>query len=72
MLQAEILYKNKNANKNNANKNKVLEFLKYGNKNEEENSKKKSYGIGSLFKGNIEKDIKNLIFNLYCILDYFC
>ena len=60
MLQAEILYKNKNANKNNANKNKVLEFLKYGNKNEEENSKKKSYGIGSLFKGNIEKDIVKL------------
>ena len=37
-----------------------MEFLKEGNKDIEENTKKKSYGIGNLFKGNLEKDIVKL------------
>ena len=60
MQQSEILHKCKNHNKNNSNKNKVLEFLNYGNNNGEENIKKKSYGIGNLFKGNLEQDIIKL------------
>ena len=60
MLQAEILFKSKNANKSNANKNKVLQFLNCGNNDKEENCKKKSYGIGNLFKGNLEQDIIRL------------
>ena len=60
MQQSEILHKSKNPNKNNTNKNKVLEFLNFGNNNDEENIKKKSYGIGNLFKGNLEQDIIKL------------
>ena len=59
MQQAEILYKSKSANKNVSSKNRVLNFLNYGN-NKEENSKKKSYGIGNIFKGNLEQDIIKL------------
>jgi hypothetical protein len=59
MQEAEILYKTKNAIKINTNKNKVLEFITCGN-NKEENCKKKSYGIGNLFKGNLEQDIIKL------------
>ena len=61
MLQAEILYKSKNTNKSDANKNKVLQFLKCGINNKDENCKKKSYGIGNLFKSNnLEQDIVKL------------
>ena len=61
MLQAEILYKTKNVNKSEGNKNKVLQFLKCGINDKEENCKKKSYGIGNLFKSNnLEQDIVKL------------
>ena len=60
MQQAEILLKSKNVNRTNPNKNRVLGFLNSGNNNKEENSKKKSYGIGNLFKGNLEQDIIKL------------
>jgi len=61
MLQAEILYKSKNKNKSDTNKNKVLQFLKCGINNKDENCKKKSYGIGNLFKSNnLEQDIVKL------------
>ena len=61
MLQAEILYKSKNINKSDTNKNKVLQFLKCGINNKDENCKKKSYGIGNLFKSNnLEQDIVKL------------
>ena len=61
MLQAEILYKSKNTNKSDTNKNKVLQFLKCGINNKDENCKKKSYGIGNLFKSNnLEQDIVKL------------
>ena len=61
MQQSEILHKCKNPNKiNNTNKNRVLEFLNFGNNNGEENIKKRSYGIGNLFKGNLEQDIIKL------------
>jgi hypothetical protein len=59
--QAEILYKGKN---NNLNKNRILEFL---NSNNSPNSRERTnidnvsgYGIGSSFKGNLEKNILKL------------
>lgn len=59
LQQAEILNKCKYSNKSNTHKNKVLQFLKSGYTNEE-NNKKKRYGIGNLFKGNLEQDIIKL------------
>ena len=59
MQQSEILHKSKKESKS-PSKNRVLEFLNCGTKIKEENCKKKGYGIGNLFKGNLEQDIIKL------------
>ena len=58
LQQAELLDKCKYSNKERKHKNRVLQFLKRGNNYNE--NKKKSYGIGNLFKGNLEQDIVKL------------
>ena len=59
MQQSEILHKSKKESKS-PTKNRILEFLNCGTKIKEENCKKKGYGIGNLFKGNLEQDIIKL------------
>ena len=59
MQQSEILHKSKKESKS-PSKNRILDFLNCGTKIKEENCKKKGYGIGNLFKGNLEQDIMKL------------
>ena len=59
MQQSEILHKSKKESKS-PSKNRILDFLNCGTKIKEENCKKKGYGIGNLFKGNLEQDIIRL------------
>ena len=58
--QAEILIKTKN---NNCNKNKIFDYLNnnnINNYNSKNSNNANGYGIGSIFKGNIERNIIKL------------
>ena len=57
--QAEIFHKSK---ANSTNKNKIIEFLKKNNdiNYSGENSNETVYGIGTIFKGNLERNIVKL------------